>query len=262
MSDQADPPFDPADLAPRPGTRLAIVGGCGGIGRALVAAALKADLRVAVLDLPASLAAHPAPAGVAAHALDATCEDQVAAAFAALDRAWGGLDALVNLAGFMMMRRPFDQTPAGDWRSIVDGSLETTHVVARAALPLLRRAGGGAIVHTASGLAYRVLPGYAPYSAAKAGVIALTKAIALENAPAIRANVIAPGAVDTEFLSGGTGRAGIATQLDREAYLKTIPLGRLAVANDVVGPILFLLGSGARYMTGQVLMINGGGLMP
>lgn len=254
--------FDPADLAPRPGTRLAVVGGCGGIGRALVAAALKARLRVAVLDLPASLAAHPAPPGVLAHGLDATREADVAAGFAALDRAWGGLDALVNLAGFMMQRRPFDQTPQADWRSIVDGSLETTQLVARAALPLLRRTGGGAIVHTASGLAYRVLPGYAPYSAAKAGVIALTKAIALENAPTIRANVIAPGAVDTEFLSGGTGRDAMAVQLDRAAYLRTIPLGRIADANDVVGPILFLLGAGARYMTGQVLMINGGGQMP
>jgi 3-oxoacyl-[acyl-carrier protein] reductase len=97
-------------------------------------------------------------------------------------------------------------------------------------------------------------------------VIALTKAVAIENAPRIRANAVAPAAVDTAFLRGGTGRGGDepgrAEHVDREAYVKAIPLGRIAVAEDVVGPILFLLGDASRFMTGQVLYVNGGAVMP
>jgi 3-oxoacyl-[acyl-carrier protein] reductase len=254
--------FDPTTLTPRSGTRLLVVGGCGGIGRALVASALRADLRVAVLDLPKSLALHAPPADVWSRGIDATDRQQVDEAVAALGRAWGGIDALVNLAGFTARPTPVHDLPVERFDEVVDGGLKTTYLVARAMIPVMKASGGGAIVHTASGLAVRVLPGYGPYSASKAAVIALTKAIAIENAPAIRANLIAPGAVDTEFLTGGTGRTPMTETLDRVAYLRTIPMGRIAEPSDVVGPILFLLGEGARFMTGQVLHINGGGLTP
>jgi NAD(P)-dependent dehydrogenase (short-subunit alcohol dehydrogenase family) len=107
-----------------------------------------------------------------------------------------------------------------------------------------------------------VQPGYGPYSAAKAGLIALTKTLALENAPLVRANAVAPGAVDTAFLSGGTGRAAAPLRLDPTAHAAAIPMRRIATADDVSLPILFLCGPGAAYMTGQVLWINGGGHMP
>ena len=90
----------------------------------------------------------------------------------------------------------------------------------------------------------------------------LTKSIAVENAPLVRANVVAPGAVDTEFLRGGTGRGEAGPRLDVSAYAKTIPMGRIATPEDVAGPILFLCGPGSAYMTGQVLWINGGALTP
>ena len=118
------------------------------------------------------------------------------------------------------------------------------------------------MVFVSSGLAQRVTPGYGGYAAAKAGLIAMTKALAAENAPAIRANCVAPGAVETAFLSGGTGRPARDAQMDRTAYLRTIPLARIATPEDVVGPILFLLGAASGYMTGQVLYVNGGGLTP
>ena len=110
------------------------------------------------------------------------------------------------------------------------------------------------------------VPGHGPYSVAKAGIIQLTRLLAQENAPTVRVNAVAPGAVDTAFLRGGTGRGGddgaIERHVDPVAYVKSVPLGRLGVAEDIVGPILFLLGSGARYVTGQTLHVNGGGLMP
>jgi NAD(P)-dependent dehydrogenase (short-subunit alcohol dehydrogenase family) len=92
----------------------------------------------------------------------------------------------------------------------------------------------------------------------------MTKTLAIENAPVVRANAVAPGAVDTAFLRGGTGRSDEtgAVSLNIEAYAATIPLQRIAAVEDIVGPILFLLGSGSRYMTGQVLWVNGGAYMP
>lgn len=126
------------------------------------------------------------------------------------------------------------------------------------------------MVFAASDLVTLVERGTGVYSAAKTGVIALAKGLAKENAPEIRVNCIAPSAVDTAFLRGGTGRGGgdVVTEqaeflkgMDKEAMLRTIPLGRIAVAEDVVGPILFLLSDKARFMISQTIYINGGRLM-
>ena len=242
--------------------RVAVVGGAGGIGRALVSALLDQRARVAILDLPASLARHEPPAGTLVRALDATDESQVRAAFAAVQDAWGGLDALVNLAGFAKEKAPVGATPRATWDEVMDGNLTAAYLCSQAALPLLRAGDAPAIVNMSSGLAVKPTPGYGPYSVAKAGVLALTRLLAAENAPAIRVNAVAPAAVDTAFLKGGTGRGGDEAdgpaRLDLDAYLKTVPLARLAQPEDVVGPILFLLSPAAAYVTGQTLHVNGG----
>lgn len=261
MESDKDPGAVPA-LAPPAGSRIAVLGGCGGIGRAVVAACLEAGNEVAVLDLERSLAAFPPPGGVARIALDATDEASVEAAFAGLDAAWGALDGYVGLAGFMTRRTPVAGTSPEAWDELVDGNLRSAFLCARAALPLLLRGRDPALVLVSSGLATRVAPGYGGYAASKAGIVALAKAVAAENAPRLRANCVAPGAVDTEFLTGGTGRDAARASIDREAYLRTVPMGRLALPADVVGPILFLLGPASCYMTGQVLYVNGGGLTP
>jgi len=258
--------IDPNRLAPAPGTRVAIIGGCGGIGRVLVRATLEADLRVAVLDLPASLQLHPPPTSVAPYSIDAVDKVSVLAAFDSLDQNWDGLDVLVNLCGFMNAFEPVENLGELAWDEVINGNLRSTFLAAQASLPLMRKAGGGAIVNTASGLAYKSLAGTGSYSAAKAGVISLSKTLAREHAPSIRVNVIAPGAVDTQFLRGGTGRTAEgtdqATNIDTDEYARATPLQRLAVPGDIVGPIIFLIGDASRFMTGQVLHINGGGYMP
>ena len=250
-------------LAPLPGTHMVVVGGCGGIGQALVLAARTLDVRVTVLDLAAVLRNSPAPEGVATIAIDVTDPASVAAAFQQLPPA---IDSLVNLAGFTRARTSIEATPLADWQAVMDASLTGAFLVAQAALPRLRAAARpgapSAIVHAASGLAARLMPGYGPYGAAKAGLIALTKSLAVENAPLVRANAVAPGAVDTPFLTGGTGRPPSGARLDVAAYAATVPLGRIAAPDDVALPILFLCGPGAAYMTGQVLWINGGALTP
>src|SRR5262249_1546410 len=244
------------------GARIAVVGACGGTGRPLVQACLANDLRVAALDLPASHDRHPPPAGVRALRLDATREAEVTAAFGALEADWGGLDGLVFLVGYTIIPpRALDAVTTAEFDDVIAGNLRSAFLVTRAALPLLRRAGGGAIVTIASGLAVTGREGYGPYAAAKAGLVTPTKGLAPGNAPAIRANVVAPGAMPTAFLAGGTGRGGddaLPTGVDPARYVATIPLGRMAVPDDVVGAILFLLSGAARFVTGQTLHINGG----
>jgi 3-oxoacyl-[acyl-carrier protein] reductase len=249
-----------------PGRRIAVLGGAGGIGRALVTELLALQAEVAVLDLAAVLERYEQPGVAMSAALNGGDEASVQAAFTAVEARFGGLDGLVNLIGFSAPKHPVAATPTPVWDEVVAGNLDSAFFCAKAALPLLAKGRDAAMVLTSSGLAYKPTPGYGPYSVAKAGLVALTRLLAQENAPAIRVNAVAPAAVDTAFLKGGTGRGGDtgdeAVRLDLAAYLKTIPLGRIAQPIDVVAPILFLLGPGAAYMTGQVLHINGGLLMP
>ncbi|MEQ9812791.1 MAG: SDR family oxidoreductase [Azospirillaceae bacterium] len=237
-----------------------VVGGAGGIGRHLVRR-LTADCgaAVAVIDLAASLARHAPPPGVIPLTADARDDTAIADAFATVMARWGGCDAIVNLCGYAEEARPVVETEAAVWQDVMAGNLTAAYHVSRRGVPLVRP--GGSLVHMASGIAQIGTPGYGPYGAAKAGVINLVRTLAQELAPAIRVNAVAPAAVDTAFLRGGTGRGvedGPPRRLDPEAYAARVPLGRLAVPEDVVGPILFLLGPGAGYITGQTLYINGG----
>jgi len=250
-------------LAPTAGSKLLIVGGCGGIGRCLIAAALENDLEVMVLDLESSLEATELPPDVHSFGLDASCRESVVYAMQDLGMQWGHLDGLVNLAGFMGEPLTVDRSAEAIWEDVFDASYRTTLNVCRSALPLLRQSTGHpSIVNMSSGMADVCNPGYGAYSSAKAAIVALTKTIARENAPAIRCNAVAPGGINTPFLTGGTGRTPVSRRLDEEAYLKLVPMGRMGEAEDVAGPILFLLSDAARYMTGQVLYIDGGALMP
>jgi 3-oxoacyl-[acyl-carrier protein] reductase len=256
-------------LGPPSGFRLAITGGCGGIGRRLVEVALQSSLDVVVLDLPESLERHSTPDGVVGIPYDANSEDQTKQAFAAVSDHWDGeLDGLVHLPGFMSSKQSIEELPMSEIDEVLSVNLRSAFMAVQSALPMMRKAGGGSIVLTASGLATLVEKGTGTYSAAKAGIIALAKGLAKENAPDIRTNCIAPGAVDTAFLRGGTSRGGddanevhFVKGMDQSSMLGTIPMGRIAVTDDIMGPLLFLLGEKSRFMTGQTLYINGGRFM-
>jgi 3-oxoacyl-[acyl-carrier protein] reductase len=104
--------------------------------------------------------------------------------------------------------------------------------------------------------------GYAPYGVSKAGVMNLIRALATEWSPTVRVNGVAPGAINTAFLSGGTGRPEKETRLDMDRFLSGVPLKRLGEAIEIAGPILFLLSDAAAYMTGQTIHVNGGSWTP
>ncbi len=256
--------LDMTRLAPAAGQALVVTGGCGGIGSRLVQAALENGLPVAILDLPHSIAENPPPDTAAVFECDATDEAQVQAAMAAAHDALGAVHHLVNLAGFANCATPVADLTADDFHEVLDGSVRSTLLCSRAAIPLMQASGGGSIVNMSSDLGFIGRSGYAAYAAAKAAVVSLTRTLAAELAPAIRVNAVSPAAVDTAFLSGGTGRGGrqgaTSARTNLEAYVKTVPLGRIAVPDDVVAPILFLMSDAARYLTAQVLHINGGWL--
>lgn len=245
------------------GLRLLVAGGCGGIGRALVAQCQSLGMQVAVADLPASLERH---GGSGARSLPMDAKDP-ASVQRAVDQAaqtLGGLDACVNLVGYMSAAQPLVQTEVAVWDDVLRGNLDSAFYISRAALPHLQGSPSASLVHVSSGLGAWARPLYGAYGPAKAGLLLMVKELALENAPRVRINAVAPGAVDTAFLRGGTGRSDEsgASRVDPNSYGQVVPLGRIAQPLDVVHPIVFLLSPASSYMTGQTLHINGGTYMP
>jgi NAD(P)-dependent dehydrogenase (short-subunit alcohol dehydrogenase family) len=259
--------IDFSRLAPPAGSRIAVVGGCGGIGRALVHACRVLDLRTAVLDLPASLHHRDTATDILRVPLDVTSEEDVNKAFDGVATRWAGLDVLVFVTGIAIIPPcAIEDLTAVRWDELMYTNLRGAWFCVRAALPLMKK-GGGSIVTIASSLAFNPNRGFSAYVATKGGLVSFTKAVAAENAPKIRANVVAPSAVDTAFLKGGTGPGGHRAsdawfRENSQAYLANIPLGRLARPHDVVGPILFLAGPASGYITGQVIHVNGGRITP
>lgn len=246
-------------MVPPPGSRLAVVGGCGGMGRVLVQAALEADLDVAVIDLAASHVEFPPPEGTVSIECDATDETSVGAAFDRLARRWEAIDHLVNFVGFTKTRIPVEEMDLAEWHEIVDGCLTSAFLVARHGIPLLRRGDQPTLLNTSSTFGVLVRQsGYGPYSAAKGAIINLTRALSTECNPEIRVNAIAPGLIDTEFLAGGTGRDRRENNLDFDAVVGGIPLRRIGRPEDIAAMALFLAGPAASYVTAQTIHVNGG----
>jgi len=236
------------------GRRAIVTGAAAGIGRAIAMRLAKAGARVACLDVNAkALEGVVAEIGGAALPLVADVSDEAAVGRAVEQAAsgLGGLDVVVNNAGIVILQR-FDETPVSDWDRTFAVNLRSMFLVARAALPALRRAKGGAIVNIASIAAYRYTVPHVPYATAKAGVVAFTRDLAVELAPdRIRVNAVAPGPIATEMLGKLTaeelGRAG-------QHYL----LGRLGKPEDIAEAVAFLASERASYVTGATLPVTGG----
>ena len=255
-----------ATFVPPPGSHLVVLGACGGIGRALVRAAQALGIRVMALDTQRAIDQSPPPAGVDTLACDVSQETDVQRAFGQISLSWGHIDALVNLVGYTGERIPVADMPTREWDDIVNTDLRGMFLVARAAAPLLQASAalgpGPAVVLVSATVGVSVpLTGYAPYATSKAGVINLVRALATEWAPAVRVNGLAPGAIETPFLQGGTGRPRKTTGLDAERFKETVPLKRLGQPDDIAAPLLYLLSPAASYLHGQTIHVNGGSHM-
>ncbi len=169
-------------------------------------------------------------------------------------RALGGLDILVINHGVW----PADDVPVAkmtdeQWESTRRANLDAVIYVCRAAIPNIKE--GGTIVLVSSTAGQRGEAFHADYAATKGAVISITKSLAVELAPKITINCVAPGWVDTEMSAKPYAEGG------RAAIEKTIPLRRVASAEDIAGPILFLSSPLARHITGEVLNVNGGSVL-
>jgi 3-oxoacyl-[acyl-carrier protein] reductase len=264
--------MDLTRLGPEPGARCMVLGGCGGIGRAYLRGLLAADARVAVLDLPASMAERPPEPGVEAVPVDATDEAAVTDAIERVGEAWGGIDVFAFLTGMNTGLKPLAEMTTADIRTVLEINLVSAFTTTRAALPYLKRSPAASAVYVSSGLHAFVEPGFSAYSASKGGLVSLMKVVAKEGAPGLRANAVAPGAVETAFLTGGLGHGGKEGEpgafirqfgdAHAEKVLSSIPLRRIAQPEDVAAPMLFLSGPASQYLTGQVIYVNGGRFAP
>jgi NAD(P)-dependent dehydrogenase (short-subunit alcohol dehydrogenase family) len=193
--------------------------------------------------------------GVAIHADVSQRADVDTMVGAALDR-FGHLDVLYNNAAVQMSGRLVDCTD-DEWDVTIATNLSAIFWACRAALPHLLEGRGGSIINTASTLGLIGSEGYAAYGAAKAGLVLLTKQIAVEYGPAVRANVIAPGSIDTPRFRTVLEKTPGADQFV-EGLTRTIPARRLGVAEDVAAIALFLASDQSAYVSGAVIPADGG----
>jgi NAD(P)-dependent dehydrogenase (short-subunit alcohol dehydrogenase family) len=245
----AEGPAMPAGVA-------VVTGGAGGIGRAIVAALARRGIRTAVLDLATSRAGGPAEADLPLDC-DVRDPDAVETAMTRVAVELGPVRYLVCAAG-VVSEAPLAELEPAEFRRVVEISLFGGFHALRAVLPGMVARGEGSVVAMSTGWATKGYPNGAHYAAAKAGVEALVKSAALETAAAgVRVNAVAPGPIETPMLTDFPDYRARAADRAR-----AIPMGRVGDVGDVVGPVLFLLGEDSRYMTGQIIQVNGGLLMP
>jgi NAD(P)-dependent dehydrogenase (short-subunit alcohol dehydrogenase family) len=231
-----------------------VTGGAQGIGAAMAARFIDEGARVAILDKnPEALAGTAArlPSLATTLRADVSAAGEVAAAFAEIDRLWGGLDVLVNNAGISIRHRFLDITQE-EWRRVIQTNLDGIFYVAREAARRMMNGNGGVILNMGSTNGIMGYHHYADYNASKAGVIELTRSMALELAPRVRVNCVCPGYILTPMQE-----AEYTPEMLR-AFQAKIPLDRLGKPEDVAALFAFLASDEAAFITGQTFVIDGG----
>ncbi|MGH7586633.1 MAG: 3-oxoacyl-[acyl-carrier-protein] reductase [Gemmatimonadales bacterium] len=236
------------------GKTALVTGSTRGIGRAIAGVLHSAGAAVAVHGRDAARAAEIAGTlggraiGVGAELADAA---QVAAAVERVEKELGPVDILVNNAGLtrdnLMLR-----LSEADWDAVVDANLKGAFLFTKAVLRGMMKRGGGRVINVTSIVGIIGNKGQANYAASKAGLIGFTKSVAREYASrGILVNAIAPGFIETDM-------TGALPEAARDALLGQIALGRLGRPEDIAGAVLYLASDLAAYVTGQVLVVDGG----
>lgn len=244
--------------------KVAVITGAGkGIGAATALMFAREGAALGLLDKDAEAleatadALSKAGAKVVSVAGDVTNAGDIARLVGSVNDAYGAVNVLVNNAG-VTLTRPFVDTTVDDVDFLVGVNLKGLMLASQAVIPQMAKAGGGAIVHDASNAGIVGRPWQPMYGATKAGVVSLTKSMALSLAKQnIRVNCICPGSIDTPMLRGALASSG---EFDRN-WKRTelvIPLGRIGAADDIAAATLFLASDEARYITGVALPVDGG----
>lgn len=239
------------------GRTALVTGSTRGIGRAIAETLAAAGARVAIVGRDQGKAAAVAAElgrGAEGFACDVSDPASVTALVEAVEKAFGSVDILVNNAGLtrdnLLMRIKDD-----DWDAVLDANLRGAFVAIRAASRGMMKRRWGRIINMASVVGLIGNKGQANYAASKAGLIGLTKSVAKEYASRnILANAIAPGFIETDMTAAMTPEA-------RSTLSQQIPLERLGTPADIAGMVAFLASEHAAYITGQVIVIDGGMVM-
>ena len=245
------------------GRRVLVTGAASGIGAATCQTLARAGWSIAGIDQQSQALTHVIRAlreeghAAIAEVADLSLRSDVSRAVDAAAGQLGGLDAVANVAGIGGYTGDIVETSIADWRRVIDVDLTSAFLVSRAAIPHLRQAGGGAIVQVSSQYGLVGCAGSPAYCAAKAGVIGLTRAMAVDHAPdRIRVNCVCPGPIETPMLARSRVDPRRAPEGDRAQG--RVLLGQPGEPADVAALIAFLLSEAARNMTGSIVTTDGG----
>ena len=242
------------------GKVLLTTGGGSGLGAAVAQRFSREGGRVAVIDMDAGRASAIAREleGCIGLAADVASEEGVRDAVAAAHKHFGRIDCVFNAAGHADFG-PIEEWTLERWNRMIGVHLGGTFLVCKNVLPIMRAQGGGSIVNTASIAAIVAQPFNAPYGAAKSAIAGFSRQLALEAAPLVRVNAVAPGRIRTNMTeplwkqrAGGDVKAGAA----QAAALNM--LKRVGEPDDIAAPVCFLLSDEAAFMTGTMLVPDGG----
>jgi NAD(P)-dependent dehydrogenase (short-subunit alcohol dehydrogenase family) len=245
-----------------------ITGGASGIGAATARRFVEEGARVLIADLQegvaADLVAELGPSA-ACIACNVAREPDVAGAIHAAVERWGRLDVLYNNAGFGGASGPLEATSVDDYDMTMDVLLKSVFLGIKHAAPIMRAQGSGSIVNTASVCAFEAGIGSQIYSVAKAGVVMMTKAAALELAEAnVRVNAVCPGYIATPLAAGRPKsvnepeRVQLALDRLRASNQDNQPLARSGEPEDIASMVLFLASDDSQWVTGQAMVVDGG----
>jgi NAD(P)-dependent dehydrogenase (short-subunit alcohol dehydrogenase family) len=248
--------WEPLPTGPRlRGRKIIVTGAALGMGRAIAQLFAREGATLALLDanrdgvikVAGELSAHAIP-------VDVSNPEEVAKAVAEADSVMRGIDGVVNAAGILRVAA-FADTAPDLWRRVHDVNLFGPYLICRAALPALRRSGKATIVNIASMGGIKVPPGMSAYGASKAGLIGLSKGLALELAPAIRVNAVCPGIIKTSMTDALW--AGDPTE-GAESVRRGVGLQRKGTPMEIAYLTLFLTSDESSFITGSVYTIDGG----
>jgi NAD(P)-dependent dehydrogenase (short-subunit alcohol dehydrogenase family) len=237
------------------GSVAIVTGAAGGVGRATVELFRSRGARIVAEDIKEEVAELESEE-VATLVGDVADVETARRAVALAQERFGALQILVNNAGRFLMK-PITETAEEEWDELLRVNVRGAFLHSREALPALAESGDGRIVNVASISGVIGLPGQAAYCSTKGAIVQLTRQLAIEQAPRVRVNAVAPGAIDTPFVDAVLGFTP-----DRDERLAAIaaqhPLGRLASAEEIAEVIAFLASPRSSIVTGAVLLADGG----